>query len=47
MPGTPTVEAAFEDNLDLQFGFTITDGDNDTASGTIWINIDDDVPGGA
>lgn len=35
---------SFEDNLLLNFGFTITDGDGDTATGTIKVNVDDDSP---
>ena len=33
-----------EDNLQLVFSYTVTDGDNDTASSTLTINIDDDTP---
>lgn len=35
---------SFEDNLLLSFGFTITDGDGDKATGTIKVNVDDDSP---
>ncbi len=38
------VETSWEDNLLLDFGFTITDGDGDTAKGNIGINVDDDTP---
>lgn len=37
-------ETSWEDNLALNFDFTITDGDDDTATGTIAINVDDDSP---
>ncbi len=43
-PATSEVETEFEDNLLLDFGFTITDGDGDKATGTISINVDDDTP---
>lgn len=33
-----------ENNKILNFGFVITDGDNDPANGTISINVDDDTP---
>ncbi len=36
--------AGFENNLQLDFGVTITDGDNDPVSGVICINVDDDIP---
>ncbi len=39
-------EPAFEDNLNLSFGFSITDGDNDKAEGSFTINVDDDFPDG-
>lgn len=35
----------FENNLNqLDFTVTVTDGDNDTATGVICINVDDDIP---
>lgn len=43
-PNTPATETSFEDNLDLGIGFTITDGDGDTAAGTLHFNVDDDSP---
>jgi hypothetical protein len=43
-PDTDETEASWEDNLQFNFPFTITDGDDDTASGTLCINIDDDSP---
>lgn len=43
-PGTPDIETAFEDNIQLGFGFTITDGDGDTVSETLTFNVDDDTP---
>ncbi len=33
-----------EENETLSFGFTVTDGDNDTASGTLNIRVNDDTP---
>ncbi|TDW19993.1 T1SS-143 domain-containing protein/predicted secreted protein (type I secretion substrate) [Rhizobium azibense] len=39
----PTVGAS-EENLPLTIGFTTTDGDGDTASGSLTINVNDDVP---
>jgi len=36
--------AEWEDNLLLDFGFTITDGDGDTVSGAVQFNVDDDTP---
>jgi T1SS-143 domain-containing protein len=35
---------AYEDNLNLSFAYTVTDGDGDKASAHLAINIDDDVP---
>ncbi len=44
----PLVHAATssttEDNLPLAFNYTITDGDGDTATGRLTVNIDDDTP---
>jgi T1SS-143 domain-containing protein len=33
-----------EDNRDLVFNFVVTDGDNDTASGSLTIRVNDDTP---
>src|SRR3569623_1658177 len=33
-----------EENLPLTFGYTVTDGDNDTASGSLTVNVNDDTP---
>ncbi len=33
-----------EDNLTIPFGFTVTDGNGDTALGTLTVNVDDDRP---
>ncbi len=33
-----------EDDLALTFGFTITDGDRDTATGSLTVTVDDDTP---
>jgi hypothetical protein len=38
------LETAWEDNIDLDFVFTVTDGDNDKATGTLSFNVDDDSP---
>ncbi|MFK0331567.1 DUF5801 repeats-in-toxin domain-containing protein [Rhizobium sp. NPDC090275] len=35
---------ATEDNLPVTIGFEVTDGDGDTASGSLTINVNDDVP---
>jgi T1SS-143 domain-containing protein len=43
-PTTGTTETSFEDNLVLDLGFTITDGDGDTAPGSLKFNVDDDSP---
>ncbi len=32
------------DDLDLTFDFTVTDGDDDTASGSLTVNVNDDTP---
>jgi T1SS-143 domain-containing protein len=37
-------EFVFENNLFLNLGFTITDADGDSATGTLQINVDDDSP---
>ncbi|KPF41329.1 VWA domain-containing protein, partial [Rhizobium sp. AAP43] len=36
--------AAGEDNTEISVGFTVTDGDGDTASGTLVVTVNDDVP---
>jgi T1SS-143 domain-containing protein len=36
--------AAGEDQASLKFSYTVTDGDNDTATGSLTINVTDDVP---
>ena len=41
---TDVIETSFEDNLALDFRFTITDGDGDQATGVITVVIDDDTP---
>ena len=41
---SPTVETSFEDNLQLNFTVVVTDGDNDTATSTLSVNVDDDSP---
>ncbi len=38
------VKTSYEDNLDINLTFTVKDGDNDTKTGTLSINIDDDSP---
>ncbi|WP_406873179.1 DUF5801 repeats-in-toxin domain-containing protein [Aminobacter sp. P9b] len=43
-PDTSEQETSFEDNRPLDFGFTITDGDGDTATGNMVVNVDDDSP---
>jgi len=37
-------EAGTEDNLALRFGYTVTDGDGDTAEATLTVAVDDDKP---
>jgi T1SS-143 domain-containing protein len=37
-------DPAFENNIDLDLAFTVTDGDGDTAAGTLNVMIDDDLP---
>src|SRR5262249_26997192 len=37
-------ELGYEDNLILNFKYLVTDGDADTASGTLSVNVDDDKP---
>lgn len=37
-------ELGYEDNLILNFKYLITDGDNDTTSATLSVNVDDDKP---
>jgi T1SS-143 domain-containing protein len=36
--------AGTEDNIDIKLSYTVTDGDGDTATGTIWVSVDDDLP---
>ncbi len=36
--------AGTEDNIQLNVGYTVTDGDNDQASGNLAVNINDDSP---
>jgi T1SS-143 domain-containing protein len=33
-----------EENLALTFAYTVTDGDNDTATGSLTVNVNDDAP---
>lgn len=33
-----------EDNLEVSFQYRVTDGDNDVATGTLTVNMDDDTP---
>ena len=35
---------ATEENLALTFNYTVTDGDNDTATGSLTVNVNDDTP---
>ncbi|MBR0786792.1 DUF5801 repeats-in-toxin domain-containing protein, partial [Bradyrhizobium iriomotense] len=41
---SPTVGTT-EENLSIQIGFTVTDGDNDTATGALTVQVNDDTPG--
>jgi T1SS-143 domain-containing protein len=44
-PTTPALaERAYEDNLRLSFGFKVVDKDGDSATGTILVSVDDDIP---
>ena len=36
--------SATEENLPVVIGFTVTDGDNDTATGSLTVNVNDDTP---
>ncbi len=38
------IERAFEDNILLDFSFTIQDGNGDSATATLTLNLDDDTP---
>ena len=38
------MDGSTEDNLTLDIGYTITDGNGDSASGNILVNVDDDSP---
>ncbi|WP_183932661.1 beta strand repeat-containing protein, partial [Rhizobium leucaenae] len=40
----PVVHAAAENTQDLTFNFTVTDGDSDTASGSLTVTVKDDAP---
>ncbi len=42
-PSTVATETEFEDNLSLDFVYRVTDGDNDTTTATLSINVDDDT----
>lgn len=44
MPDYENGEFVFENNMFLNLGFTISDADGDTATGTLQINVDDDSP---
>ena len=39
----PTNQAT-EENLPLTFNYTVTDGDNDTVTGSLTVNVNDDTP---
>ncbi|MBR1132114.1 DUF5801 repeats-in-toxin domain-containing protein, partial [Bradyrhizobium iriomotense] len=41
---SPTIGTT-EENLSVQIGFTVTDGDNDTATGALTVQVNDDTPG--
>ena len=41
--GAPT-NSATEENLGVTIGFTVTDGDGDTATGQLTVNVNDDTP---
>ncbi|MEF0943951.1 T1SS-143 repeat domain-containing protein, partial [Rhizobium sp. BR 362] len=43
-PLVHSTSSTTEDSLTLNFGFTVTDGDGDTANGSLAIAITDDVP---
>jgi hypothetical protein len=43
LPATPA-GWGYEDNLDLALDYTVTDGDGDTADGTLDVTVDDDSP---
>ena len=43
-PQTATVETAYEDNIDVNLVYSVTDRDGDTVTGTLTVSIDDDVP---
>ncbi|MDL2405814.1 VCBS domain-containing protein [Rhizobium calliandrae] len=43
-PLVHSTSSTTEENLTLNFGFTVTDGDGDTAKGSLAIAITDDVP---
>ena len=41
---SPQPSTAFEDNIDVSLTYTVTDADGDTATGTVRVSIDDDLP---
>ncbi|UVO39441.1 hypothetical protein KUL72_14350 [Bradyrhizobium arachidis] len=41
---SPTIGTT-EENLSVQIGFTVTDGDNDTVTGALTVQVNDDTPG--
>ncbi|TKW76429.1 MAG: hypothetical protein DI543_20995, partial [Bradyrhizobium icense] len=41
---TGTVETAFEDNININLTYTVTDKDGDATTGTLAVSIDDDTP---
>lgn len=43
-PATEETETEYEDELTLVFDYTVTDGDNDTADGSLTVIVDDDTP---
>src|SRR6185437_14164569 len=42
--GAPGTQPATEENLAVNIGFTVTDGDNDQAAGSLKVNVNDDQP---
>ena len=43
-PGVAGIQTAFEDNLVINLTYTVTDKDADAVTGTLSVNIDDDMP---
>jgi hypothetical protein len=43
-PDTGVVETAFEDDLLIDIGYTVTDNDDDAASAVLTVTVDDDGP---